>query len=136
FRNGFEEDVEQNLLIDQDQRIQFMRKRKDQMEIPDGKKFGLLGLQPLFGSRRPTFRTMPVAARVETGTFKTTRIALLKMTAQGFGPAHFNRVHDFAVSGRQKITAPVVVSVKLEDIGDFPSGASISLRPLGRGLHR
>ena len=31
--NGLEEDSEQDLLIDEDQRVQFMRKGKDQMEV-------------------------------------------------------------------------------------------------------
>ena len=112
-----------------------MGKRKDKMEITDGKKLRFLGLDPFMSGRRTTPGTMPVPAGVEEGTFQAARIASFQMTAQSFGSAHFNRVHDFAVSGRQRITAPVVVSVKLEDIRHFPSGPAIRLRPLGRSRH-
>lgn len=79
--NGLEEDVEQNLLVDEHERIQFMGNRKDQMEVANRKKFGLLCLKPLFSSGRPTLGTMPVATRVETGPFKAAGIASLQMTA-------------------------------------------------------
>ena len=105
------------------------------MEVADRKKLRLLGLDPFMSGRRTTPGTMPVPARVEKGAFKATGIAALQMTAQSFGAAHFDCMHDFAVSGRQRITAPVVVSVKAEDIGNLPLGQVISLRPLGRGLH-
>ena len=133
-RHGFEEDVQQNLLVGQDQRIQFMGNRKDQMEVADRKKFGRLCLQPLFSSGGTTLGTMPVPARMETGTLKAAGIASLEMTTQSFGSAHFDRMHDLAVSGRQRITVPVVVAVKAEHIGHFPSGPA-GCRRLLSGLH-
>ena len=116
FRHRLEEDVEENLLVGEDQRIQFMRKSKDQMEVADRKKLRFLGLDPFISGRRTTPGTMPVPARVEKGAFKAAGIAPLQMTAQRFSAAHFNRMHDFAVSGRQRITAPIVGPVKAEHI--------------------
>ena len=135
FRHRLEEDVAENFLVGEDQRIQFMRNSKDEMEVANRKKLRLMGLNPFISGRGTTLGTMPVPARMGKGAFKATGIALLQMTAQSFGAAHFDCMHDFAVSGRQRITAPVVVSVKAEDIGHFPSGPAINLRPLGRGLH-
>ena len=78
---------------------------------------------------------MPVPTAVEKGAFKATGIALLQMTAQSFSPAYFNRMHDFTVSGRQRISVPVIVSGEVEYIGHFPSGPTVCRSPLGRGLH-
>ena len=97
--DGLEEDVEQNFLVDEDQRVQFMGKRKNKVKVTDRQKFRLLCLQPLVCSRRTALGTVSIAARVENGTFKATGIASVQMTAQSLGPAHLNRVHDFAVSG-------------------------------------
>ena len=112
-----------------------MRNGKDEMEVTDRKQFRLLGLDPFMSGRGTTLGTMSVPARVEKGAFKATGIALLEMTAQSFSPAHFDGMHDFAVSGRQRITAPVVVSVEVEHVGDLPSGSVLRRRPLGRGRH-
>jgi len=136
FRHRLEEDVEENLLVGEDQRIQFVRNSKDQMEVADRKKVRLLGLDPFMSGRRTTLGTMPVPARVEKGAFKATGIATLQMTTQSFSPAHFNRMHDFTVSSRQRMTVAVVVSVEVEHIGDLPSGSAVCRSPLGRGVHR
>src|SRR5215510_13886994 len=90
FRYRLEEDVEESLLVGEDQRIQFMRNGKDEVEVADRKKLRLFSLDPFISGRRTTSGTMPIPARVENAAFKATGIASLQMTTQSFSPAHFN----------------------------------------------
>lgn len=119
----------------EDQGIQFVGYGKDEMEVADRKKFRLLSLQPLIDGVSSTLAAMPIPAGVVGGALKITGIAPLQVTTQSFGAAHFDGMHHFPVSGRQWVTAPIVVSVKPEDIRNFPSGPKVCRRPIRRGHH-
>src|SRR6266550_2788259 len=66
---------------------QFLRESKYHVEIRDGQKLGLALCEPLGAGRGLALGTVTVAARIIGDDAMPAPIALLKMAAQGRGPA-------------------------------------------------
>jgi len=81
-RDRLEEDVEEDLLVDQDKGIQFVRKSENQMEIRAGYQVGHLPLEPIVGGARSALGAVAVAARVVGGPLEAAMITPLQMTAE------------------------------------------------------
>jgi hypothetical protein len=126
FGNGFEEDGEQDFLVGENQRIQFVGECENKVEVPGRQKVGLLALEPLFSGVRSTLGAMPVTARVVGGTLKATAVTPLQMSAESFSAANLNGVNNLKMSSRQLVTLAIGFTIETENIGEFPSRPEFS----------
>jgi hypothetical protein len=81
-RNGLEEDVEEDLLVDEHKGIELVRKGENQMEIRGGYKVGLLSIEPIVGGACAALGAVAVAAGVVARALEAAMITPLQMTAE------------------------------------------------------
>ena len=120
FRYSLKQHRVDRLLVTEGNRVQFMRQRKDIVEIWHGQKLGLTVFDPPCLCQSLALRTMTVAAGVVCLLLETARVALLHMTAQIRGPAYLYCVHYLKMSARQWVFISVALSEFLKYIGYFP----------------
>ena len=135
FRDRFKEDVEQDFLVGENERIQFVRERENEVKVTRGQKFGFLALQPLFGGVRSTLGAMAVTARVVAGPLKAAAVTTLQMSAESFSSANFNGVNNLKMSSRQLVTLAIGFAMETENIGEFPLRPELGC-PVRYGRHR
>ena len=73
------EGIEHLSLIAQDDRIEIMRKCKDQMEVPARQQLSFAIVEPTFLNQRLAFRTMPVPTGVVGYTLEGALVTLFSM---------------------------------------------------------
>ena len=83
----FEEELVQDSLVAQEQRVQRLRQRKHDVEVWDWEQAAALPLQPLAGAARLAGRAMPVAAAERDALGATAAGALIHGGAEGAGAA-------------------------------------------------
>jgi len=121
FRYSLKQHRVDRLLVTEDNRVQFMRQRKDIVEIWHGQKLGLTVFDPPCLCQSLALRTMTVAAGVVGLLLETARIALLHMPAQIRGPAYFYCAQHLKMTTRQWVITPVALPGLPEYVGYFPS---------------
>jgi len=86
-----------------------------------GQKFGLPVFKPLGARERLAFRTVSIAAAVETDALMATSIALLDVPAEGGSPAQFDGAHcaQLPTAQRTGMDLPIGGAEAAEDIRHF-----------------
>ena len=79
---GFEQELEENLLVLPDQRDQRMRHAEDQVEVAHRQQFLLPGAQPLLAGVGLALRTVAVSAGVVRDGLMPAANALIAMSAE------------------------------------------------------
>src|SRR5258708_30165354 len=87
------------------------------MEILAVEEFGLPLLDPLGASQRLTFWAVAIAAGAVTDTLVAALIALLEVTAESRGAAHFDGSHDAPLprGHRRAMLFPIGYAVAAEE---------------------
>ena len=111
FRDGLEENGNQDFRTHQKQWIQFVRNGKDQVEVTGWQKFPLTLLKPAVGCRGAALGTGSVPAGVEARMFGAAGVTPLYVPAQHFGAAGLDGTHHFQVGGGYLSGLAVVFSM-------------------------
>jgi hypothetical protein len=78
-RDSFEQKRQHHGFVVQDNDVQFVGQRKDDVKVADRKQLLFAGLDPSFSGYLLTFRTMPVAAGMVDNAFGAALRAALDM---------------------------------------------------------
>ena len=106
-----EQQIIHDLLIHNDHRIEFRRDGENYMEVLDGQKVLLSGLNPLFFFQCLAFGTVPVPAGVVGYLDVAAILALVPMASKYCRPAYLHSVHGPQMTKRQGMRLPIIGAV-------------------------
>ena len=116
----------------EDQRVEFVRKRKDIVEVGYRQQLKLTRRPPGFFGRRLALGAVAVAAAVVVVSLKTTPRATLAMAAEDCGSAVHDLLHHLAMTQRESVRSKEAFAVPTENVRQFKP----LLRCLRRGTRR
>ena len=133
FADRFEQEIQDDLLVGENQPVKFMGQGKHQMEVPYRQKLGGLFFQPAGFSQGLALRAVSVAAGVVSRALKATRIAAIQVAAQFLGPAHRHGPDNLLIADRYAMRLLKALAVLAEDVGQLGSCSFFSCHQLGTG---
>jgi hypothetical protein len=115
------------------ERVQGMRQREDDVEVLDGKQFGLAGGEPALFGEGLALGAVAVAAGIVGEALGPTGITRLAMATERGGTARLDGLHRAALRAGQPMGVAIRRAVGAEDVGDLHRGTlSRARRPGGR----
>lgn len=123
-RDAHQEAIDDGLVVEGDLG-DGRRHGEDDVEVGDRQQIGDTRRDP-FGPRRAlALGAMAVATRVVGDAGGAAVVAGLAMTAEGGGPAGFDRTHNapFAAAEMTGVGATIAIAVAAEDVGDLDRGS-------------
>ncbi|GAB6172346.1 hypothetical protein JCM15765_18240 [Paradesulfitobacterium aromaticivorans] len=88
--------------------IQFLRDRKNEVEVADRQELVHLSINPLLLNRMLAFGTMPIAAGVVRNLHRAALRTNLGMVSKFCGTAVTNHIEGFGLSRRHRIKTDVI----------------------------
>ncbi len=121
-RAGLEQQIVENPLVLQCQRVELLRSGENQMKVLDGQQVGLALLHPLGPFGLLAFRAMAIPARVVADALLVALRAALDMSAENGSAADLDSLHDPKLQQGQTMPQPELLAKPAEDVGHFERG--------------
>jgi hypothetical protein len=116
---GSEQDIKEDGLVTESQRIQFVRQGEDDMEVGNRQERGQSFFEPIVAGDALALGTMAIAAGMVRDALVTAGVALVQMSAEGGGAALDDVAHHLSLRGRRRIPAAILLAVRTENVGDL-----------------